>query len=450
LDTTLQSIVDFVMRTRTQPPPEAALDRCREILVDSLGCAVGGRDCTAAQAARSFPAAPAGESGAVIGRDAGAPIDIAAFWNTAMIRYLDFTDSLSGGHPSDMIGALVAMSRTANASGRGMLTAMAIAYEIYSRISTTALARRPKTLDQGYAIALGAVGGVSHLLHLTPEQTAHAISMAATNGPPLRASRAGELSNYKGVATAVSSRHAVFCVHMARCGMTAPPAPFEGRHGIVELMNGKEGPLNISPFDTWKLMRTRLKYFPVAYNTQVGVWAAIELRKQVDITQLEKMTLRTCWFLKHESGSEKVKWDPQTRETADHSLPYIFSRALLDGTIDIGSYEPDKIRDPAVRALMPRVAVEEDEAIEAEWPAVIQAKLDAVDRNGMTYHVHIRNPRGHELNPLSPQDIQAKFLRLTEPALGPHAAAAAFEAAWQVKQAKSFGSVLDKFRLVSS
>lgn len=445
MDASLKAIVDFIMRMRAEPLPDAVLDRCREILVDSLGCAVGGRDCIAAHLARAFPAAPTGEVGAVIGSAEGASIDIAAFWNTAMIRNLDFTDSLSGGHPSDMIGALVAMSRAADASGVGMLTAMAIAYEIYSRISTTALSRRPKTLDQGYAIALGAVGGICHLLALPREQTAHAISFAATNGVPLRASRAGELSQYKGVATAVSSRHAVFCVHMARSGLTAPPAPFEGRHGIVELMNGKEGPLNMSPFDTWKLLRTRLKYFPVAYNTQVGVWAAMELRKQVDSAQLEKVTLRTCWFLKHESGSEPEKWDPQTRETADHSLPYIFARALRDGTVDVNTFDLDKIRDPGIRALMNRVSVEEDEAIEAEWPGVIQAKLDAVDRNGKTYHVHIRNPRGHELNPLTPEEIEMKFLRLTEPALGRDGAAAAFDAAWRTKEAESFASVLDRF-----
>src|SRR5262249_24112453 len=266
--------------------------------VDTLGCAIGGRDSIGAEVARAFPVAPSGEVGAVIGFRQGTSIDNAAFWNTAMIRTPDFTDSLSGGHPSDMLGALIAMSRPAQASGVSVLTAMAIAYEIYSRISTTVLARRPKTLDQGYAIALGAVAGICHLLGIDREQTTHAISLAATNGPPLRASRSGELSHYKGLATAVSSRHAVFCVHMARSGMTAPPAPFEGRHGIVELMNGEQGPLNISPFDTWKLLRTRLKYFPVAYNTQVGIWAALELRKQVAIAELEKMTLRVCWFLK--------------------------------------------------------------------------------------------------------------------------------------------------------
>lgn len=445
MDATLTSIVDFIMATRTKLPPDEVLDRCREILVDSLGCAVGGRDCIAAQVARAYPTAPTGEIGTVIGLEQGAAIDIAAFWNTAMIRNLDFSDSLSGGHPSDMIGALVAMTKASRASGRDMLTAMAIAYEIYSRISTKALSRPPKTLDQGYAIALGSVGGICHLLRLSPVETGHAISLAATNGVPLRASRAGELSHYKGVATAVSARHAVFCVHMARMGMTAPPEPFDGRHGIVELLDGQAGSLNLSPFDSWKLMRTRLKYFPVAYNTQVGVWAALELRKQVDIRELEKVSLRTCWFLWHESGSEAEKWNPQTRETADHSLPYIFARALQDGTVSINTFDLDKIRDPNIRALMNRVSIEVDKQIDEEWPVVIQAKLDATDRRGKSYHIHIRNPRGHELNPLTAREIEKKFMQLTERALGHEGAAAAFQIAWRTKELDSFSSVLEKF-----
>jgi 2-methylcitrate dehydratase len=120
---------------------------------------------------------------------------------------------------------------------------------------------------------------------------------------------------------------------------------------------------------------------------------------------------------------------------------------LRDGTIDTNSFEPDRIREPAVRALMSRVAIEEDETIDAEWPGVIQAKLDAVDKSGKTYHIHIRNPRGHELNPLTAEDIENKFMRLTEPALGRGPAAAAFRHAWATKDAASFASVLEKFEV---
>jgi 2-methylcitrate dehydratase len=444
LDQTLITIVDFIMSTRKEPPPDAVLDRCREILVDTLGCAIGGRNCIGAQVARAFPASPDGEVGMVIGSARDASIDIAAFWNTAMIRYLDFSDLLGNGHPSDMIGGLVAMSRTAKASGADILIAVAIAYEIYYRLAEIVLSQEPWTIDQGYCIAIGTTGGICHLLGLSREETTHAISFAAANGAPLRVSRAGELSHYKGVATAVSTRHAVFCVHMARSGMTAPSAPFDGRHGIVELMRGKEGPLNLPAFDTWNLLKTRLKYFPVAYNTQIGIWAALELRKQVDYTRIEKITLYTSMFLKHESGSEPAKWDPRNRETADHSLPYIFSRALQDGTVNINTFDLEKVLDPEIRTLMNKVTVEGDAVMGgSEFPDIVQARLNAVDRDGKTYQVHVRDPLGHYLNPFTVEEIENKFKLLTEPALGRDRAAAAFDLVWRTKEAESFVSVLD-------
>ncbi len=442
MDQTLKTIVDFIMSMRTQPPPDAVLDRCREILVDALGCAIGGRDCVAAQSAQAYPAVPHGEGGAVIGVAQDAVIDMAAFWNTAMIRYLDFNDTLCGGHPSDMIGALVAMSRPAKATGKDMLIAVAIAHEIFCRISESVMWRAPWTMDTGYGIALGATGGICHLLGLSREQTTHAIAAAATNGTPLRASRAGLLSHFKGAATAISSRHAVFCVHMARSGMTAPSAPFDGRHGIVELLNGKEGPLNLQAFDHWKVVKARLKYFPVAYNSQLGVWAALELRKQLDHARLAKVTLHTSTFLKHECGSEPAKWDPRTRETADHSLPYIFALALRDGNIDIHSFEPEKFLDPQIRPLMNKVVVEADAAIDASWPHNLELKLSAVDVAGKSYQVHIRNPRGHDLNPLTVEEICNKFKILVEPLLGKAAATAAFDLAWRTRELGSFGDVL--------
>ena len=442
MDQTLKGIVDFIMSMRDQPPPPAVLDRCREILVDTLGCAMGGRECVAAQVARAYPAIASGESGAVIGSPYNASIEIAAFWNTAMIRFLDFNDTLSGGHPSDTTGALIAVSQAAKASGNTMLTGIAIAYEIFVRINESVMWREPWTLDTGYSIALGATGGMCHLFGLSREQTTHAISFAATNGVPLRAARAGLLSHYKGAATAVSSKHAVFCVHMARSGMTAPSAPFDGRHGIVELLRGKQGPLNLERFDSWKLLKTCLKFFPVNYNSQLGVWAAFELRKQVSPDQLEKITLHTSAFLKHESGSEPAKWDPQTRETADHSLPYIFSRALLDGTVDVSSFEPAKFLEPGIRPLMNKVAVEFSPEIEAGWPDVIELKLDAVDRSGKKYYVHTDYPRGHDLNPMGREEIAEKFKSLAAPVLGQDRAASAFELAWRVGEMDSIDPIL--------
>jgi 2-methylcitrate dehydratase len=151
-------------------------------------------------------------------------------------------------------------------------------------------------------------------------------------------------------------------------------------------------------------------------------------------------------FLQHESGSEPAKWDPQTRVTADHSLPYIFARALQDGTVNINTFDLEKVLDPEIRTLMNKVTVEGDPAMGgAEFPDIVQARLTAVDRDGKMYQVHVRDPLGHYLNPFTAKDIENKFKLLTEPALGPDRAAAAFDLAWRMKGAALFVDLLDAF-----
>jgi 2-methylcitrate dehydratase len=109
-------------------------------------------------------------------------------------------------------------------------------------------------------------------------------------------------------------------------------AEFEGRHGYIEIMEGKAGPMNLEPFGTWAVRRTNLKFFPATANTQIGIWCAKELRKGLDLTQLSEIMLHTSRFLWHESGREPAKWVPTTHETADHRLPYTFTMALLVGS----------------------------------------------------------------------------------------------------------------------
>lgn len=448
MDHALQAIAGFAARTRADDIPADVLAQATAILTDSLGCAVGGRDSIGAQVAKRFPARPVGAGGAVIGTDVRCAPDTAAFWNTSMIRYLDYNDTFVGGHPSDMIGALAAVSL--DSSGEDVLAALVVAYEVFHRVQSRMRAfsidRGDRvdylSTDQGLPVAVGATAGMCTLLGFDEVTTRHAVSLAATAGLPLRASRAGELSHYKGVATAVSARHAVFCCHMAQHGLTAPDAPFEGRHGLMEVMTGAAGPAELDGFQEWAVLRSGLKYFPVTANCQIGAWAALDLRKLVDVGEIERVTLRTSRFLEHESASEPAKWAPQTRETADHSLPFAFSTALRDGGIGVDSFTPDKLRDPELRSLMAKITVEVDEEIESEYPGVIQIRAEAVTTDGFRHDVHRRDPRGTHRNPMSREDIQRKYMALVAPSLGEPGALTSFEAVWATSRAPRFADVL--------
>ena len=106
-------------------------------------------------------------------------------------------------------------------------------------------------------------------------------------------------------------------------------------------------------------------------NGQAVVWAALEMRNKIlpeKIGLIEGIEVYCDEFTKHEIGSEPEKWDPQTRETADHSLPYIFVRALLDGPITVQTFDEALVRDSKIRPLLKKIKVIADPNIEALLP----------------------------------------------------------------------------------
>jgi 2-methylcitrate dehydratase len=207
--------------------------------------------------------------------------------------------------------------------------------------------------------------------------------------------------------------------------MSGPGSAFEGRNGLWEKVTG---PFELAAFPNsgggYLTPRVQLKYWPIETNGQAAVWAALELRSKVDPLQLAAIDVFASKFTWFEIGSEPEKWDPQTRETADHSLPYIFARALIDGPIRVSSFDDDAVRDPALRPLMQKIKVIADDEIEALLPQKTLLRVAASASDGSRYSVEIVNPLGHPDNPMQDAHIEEKFLALAEPVLGPRARAA--------------------------
>lgn len=451
MDHALEQITDFVASVRPEDVPSHVIEHVTGIFVDSIACAMAARDCPGALAAAAIPDLPRGPGGTVIGSSAVATLDMAAFWNTSMIRYLDYNDTFTGGHPSDILGALIPVAGSRRLPGRTLLSGIAVAYEVFHRISLRHRSYRKDhgalvdylSIDQGFAVAIATAAGIAHMLEYDRTQTRTAVSLAATNGLPLRASRAGELSHYKGVATAVSTRQAVFACQLAKHGLTGPSDPFEGRHGFIEIMEGQAGPMNLEPFGEWAVLRSGLKYFPATANCQIGIWAALNLREGLDLDQVREVVLHTSRFLRHESGSEPAKWAPTTRETADHSLPYVVAVALLDGGVTLASYTDEKLSSSTVRKLMQKITVVVDDKIEAEWPGTIQIRATVTLADGTSREVHARDPKGTHRNPMKREDIKIKFRQLVTPVLG-QKTDAVFDNAWAIVDSNDCTSVFEQ------
>jgi len=439
MDKLTRQIADFAADLSYEHLPEEVVAAARRFLVDALACGIAAHDCDSARIGRRLArgAAPERYPGRILLHGERSTAESAAFVNTAMIRNLDFNDQYPGGHPSDCLGAFLAIAESAGADGGRLVAAIVIAYELFVRISdVTGL--RYKGWDQGFAIGICTAAGIGHLLQLSPQQLAEAVAIITVANIPMRNTRAGELSLWKGAATSFATRNGVFAALLAGEGMTGPDRPFEGKHGLWDLITG---PFEFEPLPTaggpYRSPDVQLKAWPVEYNAQLPVWAARELRSQVDWHEITDIEIGTYTFAYTEIGSEPEKWDPKTRETADHSMPYIFAKVLVDGAISVAAFKESAYRDPAIRPLMNKIHIHLDEEVNSLYPNIVAMKVKATTKDGRTLSIFPRDPLGHTNNPMKDQDVRDKFTRTVEPVYGKEKTARVLERWWNIKAATS-------------
>jgi 2-methylcitrate dehydratase len=438
MDGLTTQIAEFAAQLQYGDLPEEVIQTARVRIVDAIGCALGGSASPTLAAAGQLAVPVAAGGGALTGWQLGRagadlPVDLAAFLNTAMIRYLDFNDWFPGGHPSDTVGGLIALAGAQGATGQGLITATVVSYEVFARL-TAATDFRKRGYDQGFAMGVATAAAIGNLLSLDAAAIGAAVGIIAASGVPTRATRAGQLSMWKGCATAYAVRNAAFAIQLAAAGMTGPPAPFEGRNGLWDLVTGE---FALDSFGAtvadYKITTTSLKYWPVGTHLQGPVWAGLRLRELTDVAAIESLAVGTYWAAWRDTGSEPDKWDPTTRETADHSIPYALAYALEHGGIDQRAFEPGAYRDPGLLQLMSRITVAVDDEAEAAFPRHPMARVRVVTRGGERIDIEIVDFAGHPDNPMTDEQVREKFRGLARPVVGGQARAdAIFDAWWDI------------------
>ena len=420
MDSTTETIVDFVDRMALAAIGDRTRHHVRRRLVDSLGCAIAAVDSPPARIARTLARESAGGAGAtVLGLESPATAELAAFANTVMVRYLDcndmyFTERGGGGHPSDMIAGALAVGETRHATGPELMQAIVIGYEVNGALAS-AVWLRERGWDQGLNIVAATSMLVGKLLGLDRDRLGHALALAVTPNVPVRQTRIGQLSMWKGCATAGAVRNGIFAAVLAHHGMTGPPEPFEGRSGIWELVTGPfELKLPVSG-DEFVIEDVHTKTRPAEYNAQGPIDLILELRGLIDvdgIDTIDAIEVDTYFLAYHEIGMDSAKWDPRTRETADHSLPYLLAVALVDGRIDQQSCAPERVTDPALRPLMNKITIRERQEFTDRFPREINSRILVRLRNGAEHVRETSYPRGHRHNPITDAEIDEKFDRM--------------------------------------
>ncbi len=419
--TRVQRLAAFIERAVWQDIHETAREQLEIRVLDSLGCAIGALDGEPVRMIRDHleDFGGAGRCG-LIGGGRTAP-DRAAFYNGALVRYLDFNDSyLTPGetcHPSDNLSAVLAATEYAGGTGRDLLTALAVSYQVQCRLSEEAPVR-VKGFDHTTQGVYGAAAGVAKALGLDAGRAANAVAIAGTAFNALRVTRTGALSHWKGLAApnaAFAGTHAAF---LALRGITGPAEVFEGNKGFEESI---AGPFEIdwSSEGLDRAPRTILKRYNAEIHSQSTLEGVLELRALHGIhpAAIERVEIETFDVAFHiiGGGEEGDKTIVRTKEEADHSLHYMVAVALLDGQVLPAQYEPERIVRPDVQTLLRKVVVRPREEFSRRFPGEMPCRIEIHMQNGSVHEIQKRDYEGFHTRPMRWETVAAKFDGLAAP-----------------------------------
>ena len=414
MDSSIRRIAEYACSLRFNDLPAAVVHHCKRRVLDTLGCAIGAFDAEPSRIARALALRATVPGGArVWGTNHRTLPELAAFANGVMARYIEGNDAYlgGGGHPSDVIAPVLAAADAKSADGKTVITAVTLAYEVYHNVFQAA-GVRDKGLDHAYYAVVGSAVGAAKVLYLDHGQMANAVALAITPNLPLHVTRRGNLSMWKGCAGANAARNGLFAALLAAEGMTGPDQAIEGSHGLRELL----GKFELGPFAgdrrPFRVTESHLKFFLSEYHSQAPIMAALELHRQVRADDIETVTIYTYWFTWSEIGSEPEKWHPTTREAADHSLPFIIAAVLIDGRFGDDIFSAERLQDPRSHALINRISVKEDPEFSRQFPRIVPCRIEAATKSGERKVATVEYPRGHVKNPMTNDEVRAKFFSL--------------------------------------
>jgi 2-methylcitrate dehydratase len=427
LDGTLSTLLDFTEGFALADVSAGAVQSGVQHIVDAIACALAGYRTEAAQAAVTAARSMSADNGAtLIGASARVAAPYAAMANAVMVRTLDWNDGMlaqGGGHPSDMIPAILGTAEIEGASGVDVIEHVLLAYELLGGIGKVAPANQ-RGWDQGLFMAPAVALAVGRLRGLTRSQLANAASICLVSAVPLLVTRRGALSMWKGAATSVAVKHALDAVGLAAAGMTGPDQPFEGVMGVFDQLTGPFAVrLPADPRGRWVVELSHMKKFPAESHSQSLLALVPQIREFASEAEIDSITVESYFVMWNAIGRDESIYDPRNRETADHSLPYLLAAALVDGEIGLGSFTAERISDPALRPIMRKITVTENPAFTDEYRrsrstsdvheggllARPRTKITVTRRDGAQLIEELTYPKGHAENPMTTADIDEKF-----------------------------------------
>jgi len=349
-------------------------------------------------------------------------------------------------HPSDIFPAALACCERAKSDGRELIVGLVLGHEFEMRFCEAAF---PGIRERGWhhatltAFVSPLVAG--RALNLSWEQIQHAVGISASRHCTLGAVTAGKLTMMKNTVDPMATQSGVLAALMAEKGYTGPEHVVDGKEGLSHCF-GPEWKLSLLTEglgDSWRITQCGMKAFPTEALTHTPISAVLDLVKTNDLKphQVEKVQIRSL-ARAADILSDPSKYDPHTKETADHSLPYVIAAAIVDRQVTPAQFEMKKIMDPAIRAQLKKVEVVADPEIEKVFPALQRVVVNITTIEGRTFSKQLDYPKGDPRNPLTDAEVEEKFAALADGVLSAGAQKKLIDAIWNLEKVGSVSKLM--------
>lgn len=403
--------------------PADVIHQTKRMMLDTLGCAIGGYESEASRTIQEFIK----ESGhpaesTVFGNGIRTSCLNATLANGAMVRYLDYNDTAfilqgetyrTGYHPSEVIPPVLALGEKHHLSGKGVITAINLGYDLslafLEGVRGAGMEKKGWNGDTRGALIMPLVAG--KILGLTEVQMESAVGIAGSCHAVfgILDTPAEEYTMTKNIRFPMMSYAGIMAAMLAEKGFTGPAGMIEGHDGFVHSI--LDGEYDLEPLLHFKgkfsIRETCIKSIIADFSSHGHLTATLNLVREHDIKpdQVAEIRITTSKRCAEHTG-DPVKKYPKNKETADHSSYYLTAIAIVDRQIGPNQFTPEKYIDPRVIDLIGRVTLTGDPALDKARPAGIS---EIVTQEGKTYRLRVDHPRGHARNPMTDQEVIAKF-----------------------------------------
>ena len=402
-----------------------AVDAAKRFLYDSLGCALGAGSHEEVDIARDVILTLGGNAHAtLIGSGESVPVTSAAFLNGLMVRAMDYNDiywKADPIHPSDLISGPLAVAEWQGRSGAELITAIVLAYELEMRMAEFGV---PGIRERGWhhATLTQYVSPIAAgmLLGLTEDQLVNAVGISGSHGCTLGSVTAGKLTMMKNTVEPFAVADGVFAALLAQGGYSGPEPVLEGKEGLFHVLGPDWRPeiLTDGLGDSFRISQCGMKAFPTEALTHTPISAFLTLTRQhgIDYQQIAEVRIGTI-ARAADILSDPSKYRPDSKETADHSLPYCIAAAAVDGAVTPACFKQERLHDKRIFSVIDKIKVYPDDEFERAFPAKQCTRVEITTVNGEKFEKQMDYPKGDAREPMTEQDLDTKFRSLASSCL---------------------------------